>query len=68
AVSLLGLPSPASQPADIKHDLMVTEILRAAAQNGSLIKLDAGTAQVVAGVNRVVVPADGDSLAWGVIK
>jgi hypothetical protein len=47
---------------------MVTEILRAAAQNGSLIELDAGSAQVVAGVNRVVVPADGDSLAWGVIK
>jgi len=67
-VSSLGLASPASQPADIKHDLMVTEILRAAAQNGSLIKLDAGSAQVVAGVNRVVVPADGDSLAWGVIK
>jgi hypothetical protein len=47
---------------------MATEILRAAAQNGSLIELDAGSAQVVAGVNRVVVPADGDSLAWGVIK
>ncbi len=47
---------------------IVPEILDAAAQNGSLVKFSTDTVQGVAGVNRAVVPADGRSLAWGVIR
>lgn len=59
--------STAQAPEEKRHQV-VSEILAVAAQNGSLVQFNTQTVRGVAGVNRVVVPADGDSVAWGTIR
>ncbi len=66
--ALLLLMRVVAQVPDERFARIVPEILSAAAQNGSLVKFENDSVQGIAGVNRVVVPADGRSLAWGVIR
>jgi cell wall-associated NlpC family hydrolase len=65
---LLLIIIASAQISDEKRAQIVPEILDSAAQNGSLVKFSTDSVQGIAGVNRSVVPADGRSLAWGVIR
>lgn len=65
-VLCFGANLPASaQPEQTKQ--MMQEVLRASVENGTSVSINHGGYHLTAGLHLPSVPADGESLVWGVV-